>query len=255
MANTSTKEATEARKRKAELKRRFGDFIRPNEDPEGVYEQWCKALFIDLDKDGKPIVDDGLLHFALQQAKAAGIDPRVPGQIYIQQGKVIIGIQGLVAIAENTGNYGGTTKPEFEISEAGKILSCSIGVHKVVHGNVIVSHQEVDFKEYTTGKGFWKEDDPTEDDPEQGKPKTMIKKVAHAHALRATFSVCAGLYIAEEMERTVLLNAPDAPPDIIDGINKAKTKAELESVIERLDTKEQKKLAPIIREKLKSLKK
>lgn len=242
---SDTTNATKARQRKAELKRRFGDFLKPNEDPESAYEQWCKSLFgkdVDLTK-----IDDGLLHFALATAKSAGIDPRVPGQVYIKDDKVIIGIQGMVTIAENTGAYGGTTKPEFETDDAGNVISCTIGVQKVVQGNVITSYQTVEYKEYSTKEGFWADDDT-------GKPKTMIKKVAHAHALRATFSVCAGLYIAEEVDKAPI-DAPLATPDIIDEINKAKTKADVESVIERLDTKEQKKLAPIIREKLKSLKK
>lgn len=241
MAKNSTEEATKARKEKAELKRRFGNFLKPDEDVQAAYEQWCKVLFNDQKE-----VDDALLHFALQTAKSAGIDARVPGQIYIKDGKVIIGIQGMVTIAENTGAYGGTTKPEFETDDSGKVISCTIGVQKVVQGNVITSYQTVEFKEYSTNEGFWADDD-------NGKPKTMIKKVAHAHALRATFSVCAGLYIAEEVVAPI--DAPLATPDIIDQINKAKTKADVEAVIERLDTKEQKRLAPIIREKLRTLKK
>ena len=254
MANTD--KATEARK----LKRRFGEFMHKDENAEDFYNQIIKTLYPDVEfKEGKPVgVDDGLVHFALTQAKAAGIDLRVPGQMYIlekdQKQFVVIGINGLVAIAENTGNYGGTTKPQFEINKDSKLISCTIGIHKVVQGHVIVSEQEVDFKEYSTGEGFWNEQEPKEDE-EGGKPKTMIKKVALAHVLRASFSVCAGLYIKEELEKTVIINPDVVPPSVKEDIQKAKTKKQLEEVIETLSTKEQKKLAPVIREKLKELKK
>lgn len=233
-----TTNATETRKRNAELKKKFGEFIKEGQDPEKLYGQWSKAIF------GDQQVDDALLHFALSQAKAAGIDPTVPRQIYVKDGKVIIAIEGLVTIAENTGNYGGTTRPEFEMSADGNtIINCAIGVQKVVKGNVITSWQEVDFTEYATDDTFWKD-----------KPKTMIKKVALAHALRAAFSACAGMYIAEEVAKGGGMTAPAATPNVLDEINKAKTRKDLQTIIKGLSVAEQKRVAPVIAEKMKDLK-
>jgi hypothetical protein len=47
---------------------------------------------------------------------------------------------------------------------------------------------EVSLSEYSTGKNLW-----------QTKPKTMIVKVAEAHALRRAFSI-SGLYSPEEVD-------------------------------------------------------
>lgn len=233
-----TTEATKQRQRNAELKKKFGEFLKEGQDPEKLYGQWCKAIF------GETTPDDALLHFALSQAKAAGIDPTVPRQIYVKDGKVIIAIEGLVTIAENTGNYGGTTRPEFEMSDDGNtIISCAIGVQKVVKGNVITSWQEVDFKEYATEDTFWKE-----------KPKTMIKKVALAHALRAAFSACAGMYIAEEVAKGGGMAAPAGTPDVLSEIENAKSRKDLQKIIKSLSVAEQKRVAPVIAERMKELK-
>lgn len=182
-----TEAATKARKLRAELTKNFGSYLEKGADIEESYKQWCKSLF------GNDEPDTEILLFALSQAKIAGIDLRVPGQMYVQDNNVIISIEGLVTIAEKTGQYGGTTRPEYEESE-GKIISCTIGIYKIVGEHVLTSEQTVYFDEYDTGEGMWK---PAPD----GKPRTMIKKVALAHAIRASFSVCNGLYVPEEVEK------------------------------------------------------
>lgn len=218
-ANTEEKQLTEAqqkavalREQKKVIRTRFGDYLPKGENPISIYRQWKASIFAaDPDK-----VDDQVMLFVLGQAKAAGIDPRVPKQIYAlpfntkvkdQYGKdtgewavkfnIVIGIEGMVTIAENTGQYGGTTRPEYEFEldangnpDRNKPISCTIGVHKVVQGVLVTSEQTVYFNEYTTGKNLW-----------SSKPLTMLKKVAHAHALRAAFSAVKGLNIAEEVER------------------------------------------------------
>lgn len=186
MADTTA--ATKARKLRAELTKDFGSYLEKGADIEESYKQWCKSLF------GNDEPNTETLLFALSQAKIAGIDLRVPGQMYIQDGNVIISIEGLVTIAEKTGQYGGTTRPEYEEAD-GKIISCTIGIYKIIGEHVLTSEQTVYFEEYDTGEGMWK---PAE---EGGKPRTMIKKVALAHAIRASFSVCNGLYVPEEVEK------------------------------------------------------
>lgn len=202
--------AQEQRKKINEAKRairiKFGDYLPKGADPTRIYKQWKGSIFAaDPEK-----VDDQVMLFVLGQAKAAGIDPTVPKQIYAlpfntkvkdEHGKptgewatkfnIVIGIEGMVTIAENTGQYGGTTRPEYEFDpDNGKLISCTIGVHKVVQGILVTSEQTVYMDEYDTGKNLW-----------ASKPKTMLKKVAHAHALRAAFSATKGLNIAEELER------------------------------------------------------
>lgn len=194
------------------IRNRFGDYLPKGANPISIYRQWKGSIFAaDPDK-----VDDQVMLFVLGQAKAAGIDPTVPKQIYAlpfntkvkdQYGKdtgewavkfnIVIGIEGMVTIAENTGQYGGTTRPEYEFEigsdgqpDRNRPISCTIGVHKVVQGVLVTSEQTVYFNEYTTGKNLW-----------SSKPLTMLKKVAHAHALRAAFSAVKGLNIAEEVER------------------------------------------------------
>lgn len=217
------KEQTDAQKRavvKREQKRiirnRFGDYLPKGADPIKMYRLWKGSIFPDPDE-----ADDDVMMFVLQQAHAAGIDPTVPKQIYAlpynmavkdKYGKktgeyqkkynIIVGIEGMVTIAENTGQYGGTTKPEYEFAldqdgnpDRDAPISCTIGVHKIVQGVLVTSEQTVYFKEYTTEQNLWK-----------SKPLTMLKKVALAHALRASFSACKGLSIAEELERNDVID-------------------------------------------------
>lgn len=194
---SDTTAATEAKQENARLRKLFGDYIPAGTDPQAIYNQWCAALFGDRELKDESKKDETLL-FALGQAKIAGIDLRVAGQMWINEdGKVITTIEGMVTIAEKTGKYGGTTRPEYEFGEDGKtIVSCTMGIHKLLGDHLVVSEQTVYFDEYDTKEGFWQ-------DAPLGKPKTMIKKVAHAHCLRASFSMCNGLYIAEEVAKDV----------------------------------------------------
>lgn len=190
---SDTKAATAAKQRNAEIRKTFGEFVPDGVDPQKIYDQWNAALFGDRQlAEGKN--KDEILLFALGQAKIAGIDLRVAGQMWInEEGKVITSLEGMVTIAEKTNKYGGTTRPEYEFGEDGKtIVACTMGIHKLLGDHLVVSEQTVYFDEYTTGEGFW-----------ESKPKTMIKKVAHAHCLRASFSMCNGMYIAEEVEKSV----------------------------------------------------
>jgi len=79
-------------------------------------------------------------------------------------------------LAMRTGLYCGKTKPEYELDEEGKIVSCSITVKKNTGGMVGEFTSEVYFSEYTKGRDLW-----------VSKPRTMIAKVAEMHALRMAF--------------------------------------------------------------------
>lgn len=194
---SDTTAATKTKQENARLRKLFGDHIPSGVDPQSIYNQWNNALFGDRELK-KGLDKDEILLFALNQAKVAGIDLRVAGQMWInEEGKVIISIDGLVTIAEKTGKYGGTTRPEYEFGEDGKtIVSVTMGIYKLLGDHVVTSEQTVYFDEYNTGDGFWQP-------APEGKPKTMIKKVCHAHCLRASFSTCNGMYIPEEIAKDV----------------------------------------------------
>lgn len=206
--------AVALREQKKVIRDRFGAYLPKKADPVKMYRLWKGSIFADPDK-----ADDNVMLFVLQQAQAAGIDPTIPKQIYalpfntkvkdadgkeswVVKHNIVIGIEGMVTIAENTGQYGGTTRPEytFAVDQNGKEqldapISCTIGVHKIVKGVQVLSEQTVYFNEYTTGKNLW-----------VSKPLTMLKKVAHAHAIRSAFSACKGLSIAEELDQSDVID-------------------------------------------------
>lgn len=291
VAVSQTAAATEARKKQAAKKRaesqimkRYGEFLPANApDPVQVYNLWKKSIF------GDEPADDTIMYFIVAQAKAAGIDVRVPKQIYAipyevynkatkqkeKKWTVITGIEGLVTIAENTGMYGGTTKPEYEFGtyadgepDYNKIISCTIGVHKIVQGVPVSSFQTVYFDEYDTGKNLWKRSDATkrkqiwkdnkpteqyEDIRDGGKPKTMIKKVALAHALRATFSACAGLNIPEEVDHRDAIDGELVTPDAEEAITKAHDFEELQEILGGMTVEDKKRCAKLIAKRMQEL--
>lgn len=185
MAKTDA--ATEAKKRKSEIKSKFGEFIPDGSDPESIYNQWVSAFF---GKDEQ--VDEDILFRALTMAKLAGIDIR-GGLLYAKDGNVIINIDGLVAIADKTGQYGGTNKVEYGTDANGKEF-VTVGIYKIIGEHVLTPEQIVFMEEYDTGDGLWA------DAKDGGKKKSMLKKVGLAHVIRASFTTCAGLYIPEEVD-------------------------------------------------------
>lgn len=201
-----TDKATEAKKLKKELTDQFGDFIDDGVDPISIHKQWVAALF------GDEAPDNELLFRALTVAKIANIDIRA-GLIYISNGKVIINIDGLVAIADQTGKYGGTSKVEYQLDDKGAVESVRVGIYKVIGEHVLTPEQIVFMSEYDTGEGLWAD--------EGGKKKTMLKKVGLAHAIRASFTICAGLYIPEEMDAKGKVKAGKTKNDMEQDIEKA----------------------------------
>lgn len=85
----------------------------------------------------------------------------------------------------------GKSKPEFEFSEDGKIVSCTITIKRKVGEHIGDYSETVYFDEYTTRKNLW-----------VSKPKTMIAKVAEMHALRmACPEELSQVYIEEDMQQ------------------------------------------------------
>lgn len=254
---------------KALIKRKYKEFLPEGVDPERVYIQWTKSVF----GNAKP--DDSIMYFILSQAKAAGIDARVPRQIYAvpyntfnkttnqweQRFTIIIGIEGMVTIAERTGQYGGVQELKYEFGEDEngkpdytKVIACTCTITKIVQGIANLSTQQVFFDEYfvegkTNAQGkhtpsMW-----------ETKPKTMLKKVALAHALRASFSACAALYVAEEMERGEVIEGQvvGSTPDIEGDIKAAKTGDELQAILENLKPEEKLRAVPLMQERMREI--
>lgn len=209
MAKTDA--ATEAKKRKNEIKSKFGEFIPDGSDPENIYNQWVSAFF---GKDEQ--VDEDILFRALTMAKLAGIDIR-GGLLYAKDGNVIINIDGLVAIADKTGQYGGTNKVEYGV-DANQKEFCTVGIYKIIGEHVLTPEQIVFMEEYDTGDGLWA------DAKDGGKKKSMLKKVGLAHVIRASFTTCAGLYIPEEVGGKNKKKATKSPSEMETNINKALAK-------------------------------
>lgn len=216
---SDTTAATKAKQRKAELKAQFGEFIPDGQDAEKLYKQWVNAIFPAKSEEtlaGDPTreePDDELLFQALTMAKLANIDLR-SGLLYIKEGKVIINIDGLVAIADQTGQYGGTSKVEYQYDDSKQVESVIVGIYKIIGDHVLTPEQMVFMEEYDTGEGLW------QDAKDGGKKKTMLKKVGLAHAIRASFTVCAGLYIPEEVSKGTRKTKDDAKDEMQSQIEK-----------------------------------
>ncbi len=97
--------------------------------------------------------------------------------------QIFCGRDGYLAIAHRSGQFDG-------IQSGSRIVDDElIGWCKVYRKDM--SHPievEVYASEYSTGKNLWRD-----------KPRTMIQKVAEAHALRRAFSI-SGLYSPEEID-------------------------------------------------------
>lgn len=289
-------EAAAGKRTDAELSivKKYGEFLPPNADPIAVYQLWKKSIFGEFFEDA----DDSIMYFVVAQAKLAGIDVRMARQIYAipfnkkfknangewdtkKEWTVITGIDALTAVAERSGNFGGFTKPEYEFGvladqesfgqpDYNKIISCTVGVHKVVQGVLTTSYATAFFDEYDTGKNLWRAAGATkkkdvwqngrktgeqEEVPDGGKPKTMLAKVARAQALRAAFPACAGLYVAEEMEKAEPIDGQIVTPDLENTIKEVNTQGEMRQLMDTLTVEDKKRAAPMIAERLREIKK
>lgn len=144
-------------------------------------------------------------------------------------------IDGLRAIAQRTGLYGGQDEPEF-IEDGGRITCCKVRVYRKdwMRPSVGVAY----WKEYvqTTREGaptrFW-----------QQMPHVMLAKCAEALALRKAFPEdMSGLYVPEEMaqaDNVVPVLEPEPPQPTLDAsafaaltdrVDRAESGAELNDI-------------------------
>ena len=138
--------------------------------------------------------------FALQTSAECGLNPLKREIYYVyrkNQGKfnltIMTSIDGLRAIAERSGSYGGSDAPKYEF-EGTKLFKATVTVKKVIQGIIVETSATAKYSEYVglTLQGvpnkFWKE-----------KPEIMLAKCAEALALRKAFPNTAKIYIQEEM--------------------------------------------------------
>jgi len=126
-------------------------------------------------------------------------------QIYFVKMKGVwtfqVSIDGLRALAQRTGQYGGQDEPVFAYDDKGQLLSCKVAVYRKDWLKPAVG--VAFFKEFSSGQNLW-----------VSKPHVMISKVAEAIALRKAFPEdLSGLYGEEEMEQSA---APARATVIVD---------------------------------------
>jgi phage recombination protein Bet len=135
-------------------------------------------------------LNEGQFGVFLELCKSQGLNP-FNREVYamVIGGKLvqITGIHGLLKIAARSGAYAGMDDVTY-VEKDGKLLSATATCYKLVQGHRVPFTATVDFKEYTTGKGNWKD-----------MPKTMLAKVARAHALRLGFPEVGAMYSEEEV--------------------------------------------------------
>ena len=140
----------------------------------------------------KNATDEELALF-FYRAKALGLNPLMPGQIFFIKygsaaGTIVVGIDGMRARAHATGKLSGCERGIIR-NEQGECTGAWANIYRSDWTKP--AHEEVSLHEYNTGQHNWKK-----------MPETMIKKVAEVAALRLAFpSDLGGLYISEEMDQ------------------------------------------------------
>ena len=142
--------------------------------------------------------------------KQVHLVPRWDSKLAIEVRGVIVGIDGLRAVAEKTGAYAGNTDPIFEgvkeitVKEGPKgqetvkkmqvPTKATVTVKKIVQGILCDFTASAAWDEYYPGDRqgiMWRK-----------MPGNMLGKCAEAKALRKAFpNIMTGLYVAEEMHR------------------------------------------------------
>ena len=97
--------------------------------------------------------------------------------------QIFCGRDGYLAIAHRSGQFDGI-QSRSRVEDGELIGWCRVHRKDMSHPIEV----EVYASEYSTGKNLWRD-----------KPRTMIQKVAEAHALRRAFSI-SGLYSPEEID-------------------------------------------------------
>lgn len=169
-------------------------------DSVGNKEEFITLVKKDLihGKGKDPVTETELVYF-LQVCQSSGLNP-ITKQIYaiFRGGKMTIqaGIDGLRAIAERSGRYGGSTEGKFEYDDEDKLVRASVTVFKDVNGKTYETTGTAKFSEYVVDTSpMWRK-----------MPETMLEKCAEAKALRKAFPNIGQIYVEEEMAQADKLN-------------------------------------------------
>lgn len=133
--------------------------------------------------------------YFLEYCKHTGLNPIKREIWFIKDNKgrvqVMTGINGFLAIANANPNFDGM-EVEFEDGPNGTPVACVCRVWRKDRSHAHI--EKVYMSEYNQKFGTW-----------LTKPRTMLAKVAKAHALREAFSQeLAGVYIEEEMPKEIV---------------------------------------------------
>ena len=132
----------------------------------------------------------------------------------------VTSIDGYRIIAHRTGMFDGIDEPIYGYDKNGQLESCTVKLYRKDSEHAFSA--TVDFKEYNAGRNLW-----------LTMPKTMLAKVAEAHALRKAFPQdLSGVYTQDEMDQAERSSAPQtalpAPVAMFNKSQWAKVKALLE---------------------------
>lgn len=152
--------------------------------------------------------DDELALF-VQTADRLGLDPFAK-QIYAikrwnaqsreEEIVTMVGIDGMRATAEKTGNYLPGPRPTFKYNQQGHLVSAVASVLKHLHGEWHnVEGVEVFFDEYAQTTKDKQSGERRLTQMWREKPHVMLGKCAEAQALRRAFPILSGTYAPEEM--------------------------------------------------------
>lgn len=144
---------------------------------------------------------DAQLALFLNVCRSRGLDPFSRQVHWSPQGAIIVGIDGLRAIADRTGCY--VPGPiSYEYDNNGKLAAATAVVRKLVAGAWHDVAESAHLEEFQGGSPVWRK-----------MPRVMLGKCAESRALRRAFPAdLSGLYSPEEMEQAGVAPVGPAEP-------------------------------------------
>jgi len=152
--------------------------------PPATYDREKLQLIRDMFAKGASDNEFGVM---IELARKYQLDPFARQIWLVKYGdnpaQIFCGRDGYLAIAHRSGQFDGIQSGS-RVEDGELIGWCRVYRKDMSHPFEV----EVYASEYSTGKNLWRD-----------KPRTMIQKVAEAHALRRAFSI-SGLYSPEEID-------------------------------------------------------
>ncbi len=152
--------------------------------PPATYDREKLQLIRDMFAKG---ANDNEFGVMIELARKYQLDPFARQIWLVKYGdspaQIFCGRDGYLAIAHRSGQFDGIQSGS-RVEDGELIGWCRVHRKDMSHPFEV----EVYASEYSTGKNLWRD-----------KPRTMIQKVAEAHALRRAFSI-SGLYAPEEID-------------------------------------------------------